>query len=401
MNHDNVLLKLWKKEEKNILITDKDGELVYESPQMDCPTEVLLSKIKFAPDDSDEWEFFDKTNDVYFRVSRDYIEDEGEKYICYSYTDVSEYTRLMKDVLSYTKGISNMSKFQSSIMKKLSMPYDTFIPGLAEYCNAKEVVMYIRYVKYSKYLYMTKYVNELVRTLIRPDEESDSYFSLEPGEKSGNYTCIVNSGRQDIEYVVLISGNDSYSVKNGMDISVHNVIRLFIENSIMREKIVYESEHDRLTGLYNKGKYMALKKDNFNNPESIAIYNFDVNNLKHINDNYGHEAGDDLIVLAANSINALSSDKVMGFRMGGDEYLMIARNISENEADELLDKWREELTKLNDNDERLHCVMACGMSYGSGEYDYDELFKEADMLMYAEKKSLKERGIVTYMKGEK
>ena len=87
-----------------------------------------------------------------------------------------------------------------------------------------------------------------------------------------------------------------------------------------------------LTGLYNKGKYMALKNADFGKPESIAIFNFDVNNLKHINDNYGHEYGDALIIKAAKSIDAVTSENVYGFRMGGDEYVMVAVNVSPEEV---------------------------------------------------------------------
>ena len=398
MNIDGILLNLWKNEEKNILITDEDGRVVYESAVMECPVELFLSKLELAPEDDDEWELLDKTKDAYFRVKRTAITEDGKSYTCYSFTDVSEYTRLTRDVLSYTKGISNMSKFQTAIMKQLSMSYDAFLPGLAEYCSAKKVVMYIRLVNSPDYFYKSVYDGELVRTHMEPDAESEKCFALAQGEKLGEMTCILNSGEQDTQYVVLAYGNGSGSIENGIDISVHNVVRLFIENSIMRESIVYESEHDKLTGLYNKGKYMALKKENFGNPETIAIFNFDVNNLKYINDNFGHELGDRLIVMAASSIRAVCGDKVMGFRMGGDEYLMLAKGLNEEDADALLNKWRDELGKLNEADELLHCVMACGMVYGSGDYDYDELYAKADELMYEEKRRLKSEGFVTALK---
>ena len=266
MNIDNILLNLWKSEEKNILITDEDGKVVYESKVMECPVKLFLNRLDFAPEDDDEWELLDKAKDSYFRVKRTVIAEDGKNYTCYSFTDVSEYTRLMKDVLSYTKGITR------------------------------------------------------------------------------------------------------------------------------------ESWHDKLTGLYNKGKYMALKREKFGNPKSIAIYNFDVNNLKYINDNFGHEMGDKLIIMAANSIKAVCGGNVLGFRMGGDEYMMIAKDLSREEADALLKNWRAELDRLNEADETFRCVMPCGMVYGSGDYDYDALFAQADDLMYDEKRRLKAEGFVTELK---
>ena len=188
---------------------------------------------------------------------------------------------------------------------------------------------------------MTKslFRTELTRYSDLPEEEYTGFFSVKRGDYNGDFYCILNSKVQDCECAVLVKNFRLNAEINPLDVTVHNVIilfiensilrdkvvyeSLFIENSILRDKVVYESEHDKLTGLYNKSKYIAMKKANFGDPATIAIYNFDVNNLKNINDTYGHEYGDSLIVKAAKSIAAVTSDKVYGFRMGGDEYVMM------------------------------------------------------------------------------
>lgn len=159
----------------------------------------------------------------------------------------------------------------------------------------------------------------------------------------------------------------------------------------------YEAEHDKLTGLYNKGKYIMLKEDHFGNPGSIALFNFDVNNLKYINDNYGHEYGDELIIKAAQSIHAVTSDNVFGFRMGGDEYAMVAVNITEKEAEEIHSRWKKALAELNTQGD-VFCAMACGIKYCKGEFDADELFHQADDQMYLDKKARKDRGETSYLR---
>ena len=159
----------------------------------------------------------------------------------------------------------------------------------------------------------------------------------------------------------------------------------------------YESEHDKLTGLYNKGKYINMKEDNFGNPHSIAIYNFDVNNLKYINDNFGHELGDELIIKAAQSIHAVVSDNIYGFRMGGDEYVMVGVNITRDEAENVRQKWQQALGKVNEEG-KVYCVMACGLKYGEGEFDYDELYHQADEQMYVDKKARKEKGETSHLR---
>lgn len=168
--------------------------------------------------------------------------------------------------------------------------------------------------------------------------------------------------------------------------SLINVIKLFVENTMLREKLVYESEHDRLTGLYNKGKYLSMVEKEFPNMNSLAVFNFDVNDLKIMNDTYGHEAGDNLLIKAANSIRKVVNNKIFGFRMGGDEFLMVATNITEDEVKKIRERWEEELARLNELDDGIHCVIALGVAYSEAPYDFSELSKQADSLMYEDKK---------------
>ena len=159
----------------------------------------------------------------------------------------------------------------------------------------------------------------------------------------------------------------------------------------------YEAEHDKLTGLYNKGKYMVMKENHFGSPGSIALFNFDVNNLKYINDNYGHEYGDELIIKAAQSIHAVTSDNVFGFRMGGDEYAMVAVNVTDKETKEIYNRWEQALAELNTQGD-VYCVMACGLKYSEGEFDMDELFHQADDQMYLDKKARKDKGETSHLR---
>lgn len=394
MDINNVLQKFLDLEKKNIIITGEDGKLLYESETMDFPTDVVLEKIAKVQEDFEEQEFYDKEHGIYLSVRKRAIEEGGERFNCFRITDVREYTMLIHEVSSYSKRVSNMFKFQTSIMKKLSMSYDNFLPGLADYCGAEEVMMLIkRDGKVTKSVYH----KEIVRYNDLPAEEYESFFSVKRRGEIDGFYCILNTTVQECECAVLVRNFRQNGEINPLDATVHNVIILFIENSILRDKVVYESEHDKLTGLYNKSKYIALKNITFGKPETIAIYNFDVNNLKHINDNYGHEYGDALIVKAAKSIAAVASDKVFGFRMGGDEYVMVAVNVTQEEAEDIRTRWRAALDRLNDEERDLFCSMACGLSFGTGDYDYDELYKKADGLMYENKKLLKSQNITSHI----
>ena len=156
--------------------------------------------------------------------------------------------------------------------------------------------------------------------------------------------------------------------------------------------LMYNSEHDQLTGLYNKGKYLEMVAGDYKNMNSIGLFNFDVNNLKKINDTMGHEAGDKLIIKAADSIRKVTTTNVHGYRMGGDEFLMVACNVTEEEVEVIKARWEEELARLNTLDDGIDCVIAVGVVYGEAPYDFGALNAKADSLMYEDKKRKKKPG---------
>ena len=394
MDLKEILNEFWVQEEKNAIITDSDGNTMYQSGIMDIPAETVVAMSSEMTADADERELTDVKNDLYINVIKRTVEKNGARYICYRFYDISEYTLLTKDVASYSRFLSGVSKFQAHIMSRLSLPYDSFIPDFADYCMSNGIVVYLRdgdTVTESSY----DGKNVIRRTC--SSEECDRFLNIPDGDTAEGYLCIANSGVMDKSYVVLIADDDKNIRLNDISLSVRNVIKLFIENSILREAIVYESEHDRLTGLYNKGKYMALKSISFGKPGTIAIYNFDVNNLKYINDTFGHEYGDALIVKAAKSIAAVTSDKVYGFRMGGDEYVMVSVGLTREQAEAVREEWRAALAELNEENDGIFCAMACGMAFGSGDYDYDELYALADKDMYVNKKELKAKNIGSHL----
>ena len=144
-----------------------------------------------------------------------------------------------------------------------------------------------------------------------------------------------------------------------------------------------------MTGLYNKGKFMSLKTSLFKAQDALAVFNMDVNNLKYMNDNFGHEAGDALINKAAESLRRIEARNVLTFRVGGDEFIAVALHLSREEALQLKETWEKGLAELNRADDGVNCVVACGFAYGEKGYDLEELLAEADQRMYEDKRAKK------------
>ena len=77
------------------------------------------------------------------------------------------------------------------------------------------------------------------------------------------------------------------------------------------------------------------------------------------------------------------------FRMGGDEFLIVAGNQDRDSANELLYRWQTALDRINEEEPEPECIVACGMKYAKAPYDLREVMIEADKLMYENKRSIK------------
>lgn len=179
------------------------------------------------------------------------------------------------------------------------------------------------------------------------------------------------------------------------ELQIHQLIDTSIYIGLYRDISDYsktlkdEKEHDGLTGLYNKGTFLHLKRTLFPKQDSIVIFNMDVNNLKHMNDTYGHEAGDRLIKKAAASLRKIEARNVMAFRVGGDEFMAVGLHLSREQAENVRRAWEAGLAELNREDDGIPCVIACGMVYGEAGYDLETLLKLADERMYEDKEAKK------------
>lgn len=141
--------------------------------------------------------------------------------------------------------------------------------------------------------------------------------------------------------------------------------------------ILQVTKRDPLTGLLNRQAYYA---DISSIPEDItALISIDMNGLKIINDTEGHTAGDKAISTIAACFIKAAKRKQLVYRVGGDEFVVVCRKISEDEVISLTKRIHE----LVDATE-YSCSI--GYSYSAdGKKSIDELLSESDAKMYAEK----------------
>lgn len=137
------------------------------------------------------------------------------------------------------------------------------------------------------------------------------------------------------------------------------------------------TKKDSLTGLLNRHAYYA---DVRNDPKSItAIISIDMNGLKKINDTVGHTAGDEALSTLASCFARPLKSKQFGYRIGGDEFLIVCRKTSQEEVLRIVEQ-----IKKNVSETKYSC--AIGYSFNlEGDKPVDVLLKESDEMMYLEK----------------
>ena len=132
-----------------------------------------------------------------------------------------------------------------------------------------------------------------------------------------------------------------------------------------------------LQGLISKGR-----------SSKFAVFVIDLNRFKYVNDNYGHEAGDQLLRRVALSLSEVVRGGDVVARMGGDEFLIIANRLNESEAQKLAEKIKRygESLPITVGDEQIYPSLSIGLAIcGEGDGTPENLLQLADQRMYRDK----------------
>lgn len=184
-------------------------------------------------------------------------------------------------------------------------------------------------------------------------------------------------------WIVMI-GNamESVRVKKKLSTSVARLNDLYIKES--------------MTDLYNRRGFEQLSLEIYNKAieedKEFALIEMDMDNLKKINDTFGHAAGDDAIETVARVLKAVSGSDEICSRVGGDEFWVIAYGYTKEQLDSYIDRFYKRLDAEN---ERLKRDYDVAMSYGgmickpSEEYSMDKLMSIVDTRMYGNKQERK------------
>ncbi|MDY0374807.1 MAG: diguanylate cyclase [Desulfobacterium sp.] len=216
-------------------------------------------------------------------------------------------------------------------------------------------------------------------------------------KKSNTFYALLESGGKEFGIIQVGEFLFPHSISKYMELfdSIIKVASLAFSNAHRYEELTmsrnqheYNSFHDGLTGVYNRNFYNKLIREQ-SHIHPGAIFSFDVNGLKVINDTQGHAAGDKIIRKTADTLRKTFRETDFIIRMGGDEFLTIVLDCNQVLADAILQRLEENTKKVNMNS-RLKLSISIGLIVTTNnDDDLESLVHQADFKMYQDKRKTK------------
>ena len=181
------------------------------------------------------------------------------------------------------------------------------------------------------------------------------------------------------------------------------IIFTFINGAVSTWETNRKAITDLNTGLFNRGRCTEVLSDSkvlYEN-DAVAVLMLDLNYLKRVNDNYGHDQGDKLILAFSNIINSKLPAGSFAGRYGGDEFLAILYGTTGVEVQETLSSIHDAVEQYNTKKDRVPISYSEGSatSFEMPGKTIKELFNAADEKMYIYKREYHSKNDTTaYMK---
>lgn len=203
--------------------------------------------------------------------------------------------------------------------------------------------------------------------------------------KEGSVIWVLNRGHRMI-------GEDGQEYLNGLLVDITQSKQIYDEQKKATSALQEQAERDSLTKLFNAHTVRRLTEEYFSGlagKGNCALLIIDLDNFKQVNDRYGHMLGDAVLTQAAQTICKLFRSHDIVGRIGGDEFLVLMKAVSDRElvnkrCSQLLDAFHEAFQhQLCDLE--LSCSIGVAFSPAHGTLYYD-LFRCADQALYQAKK---------------
>lgn len=173
-------------------------------------------------------------------------------------------------------------------------------------------------------------------------------------------------------------------------------IGMALKHKYLIDETIQFNKFDKLTGAYNRNHFEKLfnayRNHSLEQMETYALILCDLNNLKMINDTYGHTAGDQILIAFSSKIKELIRDIDVFSRIGGDEFVILLKDMDAHRAEKKMSEIHAQFKNfdVNYHGHNLPVSFSYGISVSPDDsMVYDVLVKIADARMYAFKNQIK------------
>lgn len=231
-----------------------------------------------------------------------------------------------------------------------------------------------------------EYVNELVKEEDRETCITDLKNHLEG--KTSYYTSEYRVKRYDEKYIWVLSKGQAIRDKDGIPVRMLGSIQDITDSKVYEEELYKMAHYDSLTGLINRKLFNEEVEKCIRDDKKFSILFLDLDDFKKVNDIFGHEFGDKLLIHVSNLLlNEIGENNLVS-RVGGDEFLILLNDIEDRQdiislCDMLINLFKNPLI-ITDKHILISSSIGIVVAPDDGN-NVTTLIKRADTAMYKSK----------------
>lgn len=234
----------------------------------------------------------------------------------------------------------------------------------------------------------------LMRLWVDPQERDHVINRLYDGEQIRNHEVPFHHPNGGVIWLSLSVVLTKLDNKDALMFALKDISR----HKNREAELLSRATTDSLTGLYNRHQVRTSMQRFISDPRTrnstISICMFDLDHFKKVNDKYGHDCGDKVLIsIATRARNGLRGEDVLA-RWGGEEFLLIMPHTTEPQAITILERMRQQIQETIiecDDGVQITCTASFGLvsrkmtSASANMIQFDEWIKQADLALYCAK----------------
>lgn len=257
-------------------------------------------------------------------------------------------------------------------------------PGFPLYIVNDEILNLLGYT----YESFVEDIDGLIKNTIHPDDREFVERAVDGGLADGNeYKVEYRMKKKDGSYLWVFDRGRVITAEDGRNVII-SVVMDISESVKSRERLTEEATKDSLTGIYNRRAARKLIHGQLKKKGRIGFLILDIDSFKLVNDSYGHQTGDKILVLLAVILKEVFRPQDICARLGGDEFIVFLPDLEDEKELKVrigmvMRMYRERAVLLCPD---MKNSVSVGAVFGNGLFAFEHVYDEADQLLYQVKK---------------